>query len=344
MTVPAGLLEACVSKLDSEFTIVDSEGVIRYTNEAWQAFAVEGSFSGDPSMVGENYFEGCHAVRDDDGYGKRACDGLEAILDGEEPVFRMEYPCGGPDGKSRWFLMWAVPIEFEGQRYAAIEHLDITDRKQVEQELETRNKTLETVGSILAHDISSPMSAAVAWAETIANADSPDPEHAQRLVSAVKRMDAMIDDALFLARGLAVEEVETISLAACAGEAWNGIETQEATLEVEDRKLTADSSLLRTMFENLFRNSIEHGGSDVHVSVGIVDDGFFVEDNGTGIPESERDQMFETGYSTHSTGENTGMGLTIVSGIVTAHDWNLTVAESESGGVRFEITIPPAGE
>jgi signal transduction histidine kinase len=91
-------------------------------------------------------------------------------------------------------------------------------------------------------------------------------------------------------------------------------------------------------------DSVEHGGDSanghtsagVNVTVGALDDGFYVADDGPGIPESERDDVFEAGYSTNEDG--TGFGLDIVREIVEAHGWTIAVTESESGGARFEIT------
>jgi len=59
--------------------------------------------------------------------------------------------------------------------------------------------------------------------------------------------------------------------------------------------MEADFSQLSQMFENLFRNVIEHGGDDVTVSVGRTWDGFYVEDTGPGIPEDERDDVLDRG-------------------------------------------------
>jgi len=66
-----------------------------------------------------------------------------------------------------------------------------------------------------------------------------------------------------------------------------------------------------------------------------LENGFYVEDTGDGIPESERERVFETGYSTNHDG--TGFGLGIVNQIVNAHGWQILATESESGGARFEI-------
>jgi len=88
---------------------------------------------------------------------------------------------------------------------------------------------------------------------------------------------------------------------------------------------------------------IDHGGEDVTVRVGTREDGdgFYVADNGPGIPEAERDAVFASGYSTGE--EGTGFGLAIVSEIVAAHDWEIDIAESAEGGARFDITgVEPA--
>ncbi len=110
------------------------------------------------------------------------------------------------------------------------------------------------------------------------------------------------------------------------------------------------------MFENLFRNSVEHGSTSsrtesddsvehgrcadgaapVTVSVGTTDDGFYVADDGVGIPPEERDDVFERGYTTSDTG--TGFGLAIVVEVAQAHGWSVSVTESEDGGARFEFT------
>lgn len=73
--------------------------------------------------------------------------------------------------------------------------------------------------------------------------------------------------------------------------------------------------------ENLFSNAIDHGGEDVTVTVGTVNDGFYVEDDGPGITEDRRGDVFTAGYSTGD--EGTGFGLSIVKQVVEAHDWDI---------------------
>lgn len=64
--------------------------------------------------------------------------------------------------------------------------------------------------------------------------------------------------------------------------------------------------------------------------------GFFVEDDGPGIPEDQRIHIFDAGVTTGDAG--IGIGLAIVAGIVSAHDWEITAVEGAIGGARFEVT------
>ncbi len=74
----------------------------------------------------------------------------------------------------------------------------------------------------------------------------------------------------------------------------------------------------------------------VTITVGPLEDGFPVEDDGVGIPEEKRGDVFDVGYSTSTTG--TGFGLRIVEQVVEAHGWEISVTEGDAGGARFEIT------
>jgi signal transduction histidine kinase len=77
------------------------------------------------------------------------------------------------------------------------------------------------------------------------------------------------------------------------------------------------------------------------VTVGGLENGFYVEDSGPGIPPSARESIFDAGYAA---AEGAGLGLAIVNRIVEAHGWTVTVTEGNAGGARFEIrdveTVP----
>nr|WP_281362342.1 ATP-binding protein [Natronomonas salina] len=100
--------------------------------------------------------------------------------------------------------------------------------------------------------------------------------------------------------------------------------------------MEADPDRLRHLFENLYGNAVEHGAADATVTVDPLDGGFFVADDGPGIPEDERDAVLEAGYTTARSG--TGLGLAIVRRIAEAHGWTVDVREGADGGARFEFT------
>ena len=201
---------------------------------------------------------------------------------------------------------------------------------------------MEAFASIVSHDLRNPLSVADGRLDLAAS--ECDSEHFEHIEQAHDRMRVLIDDLLTLARtGEAVAGFEPVDLAAIATGCWETVETEQATLVVEsERTIQGDESRLKQLFENLFRNSVEHGGEEVTVTVGEVDDGFYIEDDGSGIPEAVREEIFEAGYSMNPDG--TGFGLNIVGRIVAAHGWEISVTESSDGGARFEITGVDMGE
>ncbi|MFB6255216.1 MAG: PAS domain S-box protein [Haloplanus sp.] len=213
---------------------------------------------------------------------------------------------------------------------------NVTERKARARELARQNERLEEFAGVISHDLRNPLRVADGRVELIRQECQSD--HIDDVAQALDRMDALIEDVLTLAReGDQVDETEPVGLANVAKDGWQTVSTEQAVLEAGTLPtVEADRSRLRQLFENLYRNAVEHGGDDVAVSVGAVDDGFYVADTGPGIAGSDREEIFEVGYSTNEGG--TGFGLRIVEQIVDAHGWEIAVTESEQDGARFEIT------
>jgi len=218
----------------------------------------------------------------------------------------------------------------------AITFSDVTERERYRTDLEHQNERLEQFASMISHDLRNPLNVAAGRVELLRA--QQENEHLAATERALERMETLIEDMLALARqGQPVEETESVSLAAIADDSWSVVDTGATTLDIEsDRQFQADATRVQQLLENLFRNSVEHGGDDVTITVGALEDGFYVADDGPGIPEKERSQVFDSGYSTND--EGTGFGLAIVREIVAGHGWEITVTESEDGGARFEIT------
>ncbi len=213
---------------------------------------------------------------------------------------------------------------------------NVTEQVERERETQRQNERLEEFASIVSHGLRNPLQVADGRLELVR--DECASAHIDNVAQALDRMNALIEDLLTLAReGQQVDETESVRLANATTNSWQMVDTAQATLETDTTQtVEADRSRLQELFENLYRNAIEHGGDGVTVSVGAMDDGFYIADTGSGIPESEREDVFEAGYSTNEDG--TGFGLRIVKQITDAHGWEITVTESEQGGARFEIT------
>jgi len=214
---------------------------------------------------------------------------------------------------------------------------NVTDRVERERQLRQQNERLDEFASVISHDLRSPLNVAQGRAALLAaQAES---EHLDPLLQALNRMEAIVEDTLTLARqGNTISETEPISLTDLVGKCWATVDADDATIEIIDEvTFQGDPNRLQHVFENLFRNAVEHGGSDVTVRVGRHgQQTIYVEDDGLGVPLDKRGDVLEPGHSSARGG--TGFGLTIVKRIVEAHGWELSVSERTDGGARFEIS------
>ncbi|TKX73913.1 PAS domain S-box protein [Halorubrum sp. GN11_10-6_MGM] len=214
---------------------------------------------------------------------------------------------------------------------------NVTDRVEREQQLRRQNDRLDEFASVISHDLRSPLNVAQGRAALLA--EQAESDHLDPLLRALDRIEAIVEDTLTLARqGNTISETEAVSLTDLLGKCWATVDTSNATIEIVDEMMfQGDPGRLRHVFENLFRNAVEHGGPDVTVRVGRHgEQGIYVEDDGPGIPADKRKEVLEPGHSSASDG--TGFGLTIVKRIVEAHGWKLSVTDGTEGGARFEIT------
>jgi PAS domain S-box-containing protein len=220
---------------------------------------------------------------------------------------------------------------------------NVTDRVERERQLRQQNERLEEFASVISHDLRNPLNVAQARATLLA--EQTESDHLGPLLQALDRMEAIVEDTLTLARhGDTISETESLSLTDLVGKCWGTVDTEDATIKiVAEMTFQGDPDRLRHVFENLFRNAVEHGGSDVTVRVGCHDEqGIYVEDDGPGIPVDKREEVFEPGHSSARGG--TGFGLTIVKRILKAHGWELSVTDGTDGGARFVIEMADQNE
>lgn len=263
-------------------------------------------------------------------------DDMHVIETGEPILDTEEYNPADDD----WVLTSKVPWYGDDGEIKGLMGVSriITEKKEYEKAIETQNERLDRFAGVISHDLRNPLNTAMGYADLVAA--ECESEHVEPIQQALDRMDTLIGDVLMLARqGETIDSPERVTVAAVAQKAWRTIDHGEATLEItlDDSAVEADPGRLRQVFENLFHNAVAHGGETVSVQVGTLDsdDGFYVDDNGAGIPPEERDDIFDHGYTQSCDG--TGFGLAIVEEIVAAHGWQIRVTEGRDGGVRFEI-------
>jgi signal transduction histidine kinase len=195
---------------------------------------------------------------------------------------------------------------------------------------------LKEFTDILSHDLRNPLN--VLSGNLNQYKRTGDEKHIEVIERTTDRMERLVDDLLRVARqGQVVEQPEPTDIGTVLETARKGALPETATLRYEAvPRVMADPDRLVQVFENLLRNSAEHGGDDVTVRIGSLQRGFYVEDDGPGIPEDDRDRVFDHGYTTRENG--TGYGLSVVRSVVGAHGWDVSVVDTDRGGARFEVT------
>lgn len=265
---------------------------------------------------------------------------VEAAVEAGSAVFGVEAGIERPGGGPIWLSLDAIPVRDGGGRIetvvAAVD--DITDRTEYRRLLDRQNERLETYSATVSHDLRSPLSVASGWLD-VATEQAP-AEQLPKVEDALDRMGKLITELRTLGRcAQTVERMAEHDVEGAARTAWRGVETGDATLDIDPELETVrtDRKRLLELFERLFENAVQHAGSGSTVRVGPLADGsgFYVEDDGPGIPKPDRKKAFEFGYTT--AGSRVGSGLAIVDAIADAHGWERRLLAAEPVGARFEF-------
>ncbi|MES3516063.1 MAG: response regulator [Natronomonas sp.] len=309
--------------------VVDETGTFEYVNEAFcelTGYDRETIIGGSPDLI-----------KSDDGT-ERANDALRAIVSSTGPeTMQFEVDIQTRDGRTVPCRDHMAALPFEDEFRGSVGILrNVSEQQQTRAELIRQNKRLEEFASVISHDLRTPLGEAKT-AATLAR-ETGDEAYFEKLDDTHDRIDRMISELLTLAReGETVAVPDSVSVETILSESWDAVSGNRDTLDVATELIVeAEPDRLRRLFENLLRNAIEHTDGPATVTVGELDDGFYVADDGPGIPPETREDVFEPGYTTADDG--TGFGLAIVNRIAEAHCWTVTVTESDAGGARFEIT------
>ena len=299
------------------FFVLDENWHITY----WNQHMAERTGRSPKEVTGESYLEAFPEAA-----GTELYEQYRQTMETKEPAeFETYY-----EPHDYWVDVRVYPVD-EG---LFVHSRETTAVKENEREITQRNQILESFANTVSHDLRNPLN--VAEGNLQLAQETGDFDYLEEVAQAHNRMRNLIDELLRIARQDDLD-LDEITLQQAATEAWQTVSTEEMDLVIEETgTVRADANHLRRLFENLYWNARSHGDAST-IRVGLLDtDGFYVADDGSGIPPPKRKQVFETGFSTDE--EGTGYGLAIVQGICDTHDWEITLVDSEDGGARFEIT------
>jgi PAS domain S-box-containing protein len=242
------------------------------------------------------------------------------------------------DGDRFWATMTVSPIWNDHLHGYVVVSEDATDRREYQQHLERQNDRLKEFTDIIVHDLRNPLQ--LIEGRLHLARETGDAEHFDAIEGTVDRMAALVEDLLEVARhGELITDSGPTDLATVVDTAWEGTGAGVPGASLRYEALGAvhgDERRLYDLFENLFRNSLDHGGEGVTVRVGRLPDGFFVEDDGQGVAPARRDEVFDHGVTSSEDGH--GYGLSIVRTIANAHGWDVRLTSGDDDGARFEFT------
>ncbi len=203
------------------------------------------------------------------------------------------------------------------------------------------------------HELRSPLARIRVALELMG--DQASPQLQQEISRNIGELDALIDEILLASRlDARADEVgasEPVDLVGLAAE-----EASRTGAELTVREGTGDATvhgvarLLRRLLRNLLENAARHGGSEVRLQIGRSPqaEGFEirVSDSGPGVPESERERIFEPFYRLGGASERdggVGLGLALVRQIAQRHGGTVSCEPAEGGGACFVVNLPPDG-
>ena len=196
------------------------------------------------------------------------------------------------------------------------------------------------------HELRTPLTRIAVAASLLG--DAADPKTRESLKRDVAELDELIEQILLASRLEALptlEQREPVDLLALAAE-----EASHYDVEVDGEPVTVsgDRTLLRRLVRNLVENAQRYGGgTPIEVSVKREDGCAVLEvtDQGPGVPEAERQRIFEPFYRLAGgaeTGRGSGLGLALVLDIARRHGGDAVCLAAEGGGSRFRVDLPSA--
>ncbi|MGQ3331074.1 PAS domain S-box protein [Halorubrum sp. FL23] len=275
--------------------------------------------------------------------------------DADLPPSRYTVTFETKDGRERVAEVSAAAIRYEGASADLASVRDVTERQRYEDELEQINEELEMLNRVVRHDIRNGMAVMLGWGELLEDhVDDAGAEHLEKILTSGEHIVELTEIARDYVETLTSDEEVDIKPMGL-----RQVLTTEIALRREahaDAEISIDepipdvdvraNEMLSSVFRNLLNNAVQHNDKDtpiVEVTAEERDDDVYMEvaDNGPGIPEDQREQIFGKGErSLESSG--TGIGLYLVQTLVDQYGGEVQVEDNEPEGAVFTVTLPKA--
>jgi len=333
--------------------ILNAQGIITESNPAAKAVL------GHELLTGRSFREVFWPEKDQDGEMPMIVRNMESCLRSGQTFRRNTFSYHAPGGETKVLGVGLSPILAEAQATGVICLLsDLTEIAVLQQQVQLK-ENLAALGEMsagIAHEFKNSLATISGYAQLIAGEEKLEgaKEHAARIVSETRFLAAIVTDFLNFSRPLSLVACE-VSTRELIGETFHEVISRgkfpavSLDLSGDFPNLTADQTLLRQCFANLFRNSCEAiaetgrpGRVAVHGQVEPGEAGQMLRirftDDGPGIPAENLDKLFIPFFTTKSAG--TGLGLALVHKIIVNHNGKIQVSSQPGAGATFSISLP----
>ena len=234
-----------------------------------------------------------------------------------------------------------------------IQITDLTETRRLQDQLShmERLSALGKMAASLAHQIRTPLAAAMLYGANLANRTLSNEARGtfqKKLMDRLRDLESQVSDVLLFARNGEQQKVEAVEVSALIADIEHGAEAmlQQAgatlTLELDTPPIPmlANIPALSSAINNLLANALQAGAKALLLSAHRQDEMITIRlvDNGRGIAREQLGRIFEPFYTTRSNG--TGLGLAVVQSVVQAHQGKIEVASVVGEGTCFTMRFP----